>query len=141
LRKFRAVLDSSVFLKCINFLQSEDVHLRETILELIEEATKSFNRDHLYLFEKYDVNGKFDDIADVKALKQLTRSRKTLDLVSHLALTSEDKMDKSNYINCVRNYFAINSKICEKYIRQISVLESVLPSFFVSMATMLKTNT
>jgi hypothetical protein len=139
IEKVRAVLDSRVFLKCINFLQSEDVHLRETILELIEEATKSFNRDHLYLFEKYDVNGKFDDIADTK-LKTADEIQKNFGLVSHLALTSEDKMDKSNYINCVRNYFAINSKICEKYIRQISLGVS-LPSFFVSMATMLKTNT
>lgn len=138
IEKVRAVLDSRIFLKCINFLQSDDVHLRETILELIEEATKSFNRDHLYLFEQYDVNAKFDNIMDVKP-KSADEIQKNFGLVSHLALTSEDKMDKSNYINCVRNYFAINSKICEKYIRQICMAIS-LPSFFVSISTILKTN-
>lgn len=138
IEKVRAVLDSRIFLKCINFLQSDDVHLRETILELIEEATKSFNRDHLYLFEQYDVNAKFDNVMDVK-LKSAEEIQKNFGLVSHLALTSEDKMDKSNYINCVRNYFAINSKMCEKYIRQISLAIGV-PSFFVSVATILKSN-
>lgn len=137
--KVRAVLDSRVFLKCINFLQSDDVHLRETILELIQEGVKAFNRDHLYLFEKYDVNAKFDDLGDTKP-KTADEIQRNFGIVSHLALTSEDKMDKSNYVNCVRNYFAVNSKVCEKYIRQIALGVS-LPSFFVSLATMLKTNT
>ena len=66
IEKIRAVLDSRIFLKCIAFLQTEDVNLRETILELINEASFSFNRDHLYLFEQYDINSKFDRVSDIK---------------------------------------------------------------------------
>ena len=52
-------------------------------------------------------------------------------------MTNEDKMDKQNYINCVRNYFALNARVCEKYIRQICLAISV-PSFFVSITTIIK---
>jgi hypothetical protein len=137
--KVRAVLDSRIVLKCINFLQSENAQLKESILELIFEATKSFTRDHLYLYEQYDVNSKFDSIMDTKP-RTADEVQKNFGLVSHLALTNEDKMNKSNYINCVRNYFDLNAKISEKYIRQISMAVAV-PSFFVCLTTIIKTNT
>jgi hypothetical protein len=136
--KVRAVLDSRIVLKCINFLQSENAQLKESILELIFEATKSFTRDHLYLYEQYDVNSKFDSIMDVKP-RTADEVQKNFGLVSHLALTSEDKMNKANYINCVRNYFDLNAKISEKYIRQISMAVAV-PSFFVCLTTIVKTS-
>ena len=134
--KVRAVLDTRIILKCISYLQTDDANLKETILELIREATGSFNRDHLYLFEKYDINSKFDAIMDVKP-RSSEEIQKNFGIVAHLALTSEDKMDKQNYVNCVRNYFSINSKICEKYIRQICLAVAV-PSFFVSLVTIIK---
>ena len=136
--KVRAVLDSRIFLKCINFLQTDDVHLKETILELVRESTLSFNRDHLYLYEHYNVNTKFDNVMDVKP-KTADEIQRNFGLVSHLALSNEDKMDKENYINCIRNYFSVNSKVCEKYIRQICMAISV-PSFFVSLTSIIKSN-
>jgi hypothetical protein len=138
IEKVRAVLDSRIVVKCISFLQTDDVHLKETILELIREASLAFTRDHLYLYEQYDINAKFDEIRDVKP-RTADEIQRNFGLVSHLALTNEDKMDKANYVNCVRNYFSLNAKVCEKYVRQICMAIAV-PSFFVSLATIIKNN-
>lgn len=137
--KIKVVLDSRIISRCLNYMQTLEVHLRESLLDLILEATSSFSRDHLYLFEKYDINAKFDDVMDMK-LRSSEEIQRNFGLIAHLALSKEDNMNKSNFKSCVRNYFQINSKICEKYLRQISLCIAV-PSFVVSLVTTIKSKT
>lgn len=116
--KVRAVLDSRILTRCIPYLQTDDIHLRETLLDLLIEATSGFNRNHLYLFESYDINSKFDEVQDTQ-LRTADEIQKYFGLVNHLMLSSDDAMNKSNFTMCVQNYFSLNSKICEKYLAQI----------------------
>ena len=137
--KVKAILDSRILIKCLNYLQSPDVNLRTSLLELIKVATSSFSRDHLYLYEQYDINSKFDDIKDVK-LRSIDEIQKHFGLIAHLVVTNEDNMNNSHYTDCVRNYFMVNSKVCEKYLHELSMC-TVTPSFTLALLSTLKRKT
>lgn len=137
--KIKAILDSRILIKCLSYLQSPDVNLRESILELVEVTTRSFSRDHLYLYEQYDINSKFDEIKDIK-LRSVEEIQKHFGLIAHLVVSNEDNMNKDHFSDCVRNYFMINSKICEKYLNQLSMC-TVTPSFTLALVSSLKDKT
>jgi hypothetical protein len=66
------------------------------------------------LFEKYDINSKFDEIQDTH-LRTGEEQQKHLGLLTHMMLTNEDAMNKSNFKNCVNNYFSLNAKLAQKF--------------------------
>ena len=137
--KIKAILDSRIMIKCLSYLQSPNVNLRTSILELIAAVTSSFSRDHLYLFEQYDINSKFDNIKDTK-LRSIEEIQKHFGLLAHLVVTNEDNMNKHHFSECVRNYFMVNSKICEKYLNQLAMC-TVTPNFTLSLISALKEKT
>lgn len=137
--KIKVILDSRILIKCLSYLQSPDVNLRTSILELIEVTTKSFSRYHLYLYEKYDINSKFDDIKDIK-LRSVEEIQKHFGLIAHLVVSNEDNMNKDHFTDCVRNYFMVNSKICDKFLNQLSMC-TVTPNFTLALISGLKNKT
>lgn len=137
--KIKAILDSRILLKCFTYLQTNDHRLRTSILELVKIVASSHSRDHLHFFEAFSVNMRFDAIKDMK-LRSAEEIQKNFGLVAHFVISKEDQMNKENFSECVRNYFAINSRLSEKYMRELSAC-MITPSFTLALISALKNKT
>lgn len=66
--------------------------------------------------------------------------QRTFGLLSHILLTDEDRQNQQNFKDCVRNYFAINTAISQKYLRELALCLN-RASFTLAMVSSLKNPT
>lgn len=134
--RVRAILDSRIMIKCLTYLQAPDIGLRTAVLELVKIVSNSNSREHLHLFEGFDIASRFDNIKDMKP-RSIDEIQKNFGLVTHLLVSKEDNMNKDNFIQCVRGYFEVYSRISDRYMRQI-INSTLMPSFTLALLSSLK---
>lgn len=100
--KMKLLLDSRASVYLIPYLNTSDLHVRSSLLEIFLEISNGFS----------NMNFSYTNQRELKS----EEIHKNFGIVAHMNSVYEDKLDRQRYIECANNYYYLKQQINRQYL-------------------------